>query len=86
MWADCLLVCGYRVRRSVLPDGVPVLSVEAASAYGWERYSHAHIGVNEFGRSAPYQLVYEYFGITPDGVAAKATRVRVPLTAKVTRR
>lgn len=62
-------------KRSILPDGVPVLSVEAACSYGWSRYSHAHLGVEEFGRSAPFEKVYAYFGITPDGVAAKAHRV-----------
>ena len=70
----------FHLSRSILPDGVPVLSVEAASGFGWDKYSHAHVGVNEFGRSAPYQLIYELFGITPDGVAAKASKViRTPI-------
>jgi len=62
-------------KKSVFPDGTPVLSVEASVSFGWERYSHAHVGVDDFGRSAPYEAVYEYFGITPDGVAAKAAKL-----------
>jgi transketolase len=54
---------------------VPVLSVEASVSFGWERYSHAHLGVDDFGRSAPYQAVYNFFGITPDGVAAKVGKM-----------
>jgi transketolase len=27
-------------RLSVLPDGIPILSVEALSTFGWERYAH----------------------------------------------
>jgi transketolase len=41
-------------RRAVLPDGVPVLSIEAACTRGWERYAHASIGMTTFGMSAPY--------------------------------
>jgi hypothetical protein len=73
----CAFVCVWGLcRKSILPDGVPVLSVEASCSYGWDRYSHAHLGVEEFGRSAPYLEVYAHFGITADGVAAKAHKVR----------
>jgi transketolase len=40
-------------RHSVLPDGVPVLSIEASAVKGWERYAHAFIGMTTFGLSAP---------------------------------
>lgn len=43
----------------VLPDGIPVLSVEALSTMGWERYSHEQFGLNRFGASAPYKDVYK---------------------------
>ena len=42
---------GYR--QSVLGGGLPVVSVEAAATTGWERYSHAQIGMKTFGHSAP---------------------------------
>jgi transketolase len=45
-------------RLSVLPDGIPVLSVEACSTMGWERYSHEQFGLNRFGASGPYKEVY----------------------------
>jgi transketolase len=45
-------------RLQVLPDGIPVLSVEACSTMGWERYSHEQFGLNRFGASGPYKEVY----------------------------
>jgi transketolase len=38
---------------SVIPDGIPVLSIEAAHVHGWEKYAHASIGMTYFGKSAP---------------------------------
>jgi transketolase len=61
-------------RKSVLPDGVPVVSVEASAITGWGRYAHAHVGMVRFGASAPHVDVYKELGITPDGVAARAEK------------
>ena len=62
-------------KRSVFPGGVPVLSVEAAVSFGWERYSHKHIGVETFGVSAPADKVYQHFGLVPEKVAEQAQEV-----------
>lgn len=51
-------------KQKVFPDGVPVLSVEAATTFGWERYAHFSIGVPAFGASAPSSKIYESLGIT----------------------
>ncbi|KAJ5167074.1 uncharacterized protein N7482_005855 [Penicillium canariense] len=59
-------------RLQVLPDGIPVLSVEACSTMGWERYSHEQFGLNRFGASGPYKQVYEKFEFTPEGIAKRA--------------
>lgn len=45
-------------RLSVLPDGIPSLSVEVMSTLGWEKYSHEQFGLNRFGASGPYKEVY----------------------------
>lgn len=62
-------------RRSVLPLGIPIVSVEAASIMGWERYSHYAIGMTTFGASAPYEKLYEKFGFTPENVANISRKV-----------
>jgi transketolase len=62
----------FEYRRKILPANIPILSVEAQIQYGWEKYSHMHCGVNEYGKSAPSQKVYEYFGLVPEKIADKA--------------
>jgi len=59
-------------RQSVFPVGVPVLSVEALSTFGWQKYAHTQVGMSTFGASAPYKQVYKHFGITSENVAEKA--------------
>lgn len=58
-------------RRKILVPGVPVVSIEALSTLGWERYSHFQIGMTTFGASAPIKALFDYFGFTPDKVAAR---------------
>lgn len=70
-------------RNEVLPPGVAArVAVEAGIVQGWEKYlgaCGAFIGMSSFGASAPYQELYEHFGITENNVvaAAKAARQRV---------
>jgi len=59
-------------RLSVLPDNIPVLSVEALCTMGWERYSHEQFGLNRFGASGPYKEVYAKFEFTPEGISKRA--------------
>ena len=51
-------------RLSVLPDGIPSLSVEVLSTMGWERYTHEQFGLNRFGASGAYKDVYKASGRT----------------------
>lgn len=47
----------------------PIVSVEAASTFGWNRYAKKTIGIDTFGASAPADKLYEHFGITPEHIA-----------------
>jgi transketolase len=61
---------GYR--RSVLGDGLPVATLEAASTFGWERLAGAgglSIGIDHFGASAPAGRLAVEWGFTPEAVA-----------------
>jgi transketolase len=60
-------------RSSILPDGVPRLSVEAATTFGWERYADDSIGIDRFGASAPGGLVLERLGINVTHVVERAS-------------
>ena len=64
---------GTAYRDVVLPPGVPVLSVEAATTFGWERYADDSLGIDHFGASAPGEVVMREFGFDPVNVAARAT-------------
>lgn len=65
-------------KESVLPASVTArVSVEAATSFGWAKYiglKGKHIGIDDFGASAPAPVLYEKFGITLPKVieAAKA--------------
>ncbi|KAG7193461.1 Transketolase [Scheffersomyces spartinae] len=58
-------------KLSVLPDGVPIMSVEVMSTFGWSKFSHQQFGINTFGASGKAEDLYKYFGFTPDNIAAK---------------
>jgi transketolase len=60
-------------RASVLPKGVPVLSVEAAVTFGWAKYATESIGIDRFGASAPGARVLDKLGINVDHVVNRAT-------------
>lgn len=62
-------------KLSVFPNGVPVVSVEAASTFGWNTVAHASCGIDRFGASAPAKDVYKYLGLVPEVVADKARKV-----------
>ncbi|KAK0459507.1 transketolase [Desarmillaria tabescens] len=62
-------------RLSVLRSGAPILSLEALSTAGWQKYSHEQYGLPGWGASGPYQKVYEKFGITGSNIAAVGKKV-----------
>jgi transketolase len=66
-------------RDSVLPPRVKArVSIEAATHLGWERYvgtDGVAIGVPHFGASAPADVLYEKFSLTPKRVVEEATRL-----------
>jgi len=62
-------------REELLPDDVPTVSVEAGIRFGWERWADAHVGMTGYGASAPWEDLYEHFGITPEAVADQARRL-----------
>ncbi|KAJ7470555.1 transketolase [Mycena latifolia] len=62
-------------RLSVLRSGAPILSLEALSTLGWEKYSHEQYGLPSWGASGPYLKVYEKFGITGSNIAVVGKKV-----------
>ena len=63
-------------RQEVLPPGIRArVSVEAAVAMGWRDFvgdAGEIVSLEHFGASAPYKILYEQFGLTPQRVVAAA--------------
>src|SRR5690606_38644854 len=58
-------------RAETLGVGTLRVSIEAAAAYGSERYvgdDGLMCGIDRFGASAPYQDLYRHFGLTPQTI------------------
>jgi transketolase len=60
-------------RSSVLPRGVPRVSIEAGTTFGWERWvdGGVSIGIDRFGASAPGAVVADKLGLNVPNVVAK---------------
>jgi transketolase len=63
-------------REEVLPAKIPArLAVEAGVSQGWERWTGSQgaiLSVERFGASAPYQTIYEQYGLTVCNVVEMA--------------
>jgi transketolase len=62
-------------QASVIGEASVRIAVEAAVGFGWERFIGADgvfVGMKSFGASAPYEKLYEGFGITSAAVVAAA--------------
>jgi transketolase len=62
-------------RDSVLPPGTARVAVEAASPFSWYRWVGDRgdiVGIERFGASAPYQRIYQEFGLTVDEIVRRA--------------
>jgi len=59
--------------ESVLPKNITArLAVEAGATLGWERYASSVLGIDHYGASAPYKIIFERFGFTVENVVARA--------------
>jgi transketolase len=72
-------------RQQVLPGAIRArVAIEAGITLGWERWvgdDGAIIGLNHFGESAPFEELYERFGLTADNVIQKAQEVLARIEA-----
>jgi transketolase len=75
-------------RESVLPAAVKArASVEAGVTDCWYKYIGDHgraIGVDAFGLSAPYEKVYEHFGLTARNVATAVEESMASIAGETT--
>ncbi|MCA9652091.1 MAG: transketolase [Myxococcales bacterium] len=56
-------------RDEVLPPSITRrISVEAGVTVGWGRWASHHVGIDDFGASAPAEVLAEHFGLTPEAL------------------
>ncbi len=58
-------------RADLLPADALIVSIEAASTFGWQRYtgtSGLNIGIDGFGASAPAGDLFAHFGFTAEAI------------------
>ena len=62
-------------RRDLIPaDASLIVSIEAGSTLGWERYTGRkglHIGLDRFGASAPAEDLFKRFGFTAEAIVPR---------------
>ncbi len=60
-------------KESVLPKKIQArLAVEAGASLGWDRYAKSVLGLDHYGASAPYKIIFERFGFTVENIVARA--------------
>jgi transketolase len=65
-------------QATVLPPTVPRLAIEAAHPMSWYRWvgsTGVVLGIEHFGASAPFQRLYQEFGLTVEHVVEAATQL-----------
>ena len=58
-------------RDGLLPHDVLRVSIEAGTTFGWEAITGIaglRFGIDSFGASAPAEVLYDHFGLTPDKI------------------
>ena len=67
-------------QEEVLPADVTArISIEAGTTFGWSQFvgpKGKSIGIDRFGASAPFEVLYERFGLTPEHIAREARALK----------
>ncbi len=65
-------------KNKILNETKCNISIEAGSTNNWQKYVGENgmcLGINEFGKSAPYKDIYKYFGLTLENIVRKAKKI-----------
>ena len=65
-------------KKSLLEETTAKISIEAASTMGWKKYTGnqgVELGIDTFGKSAPYKKIYEHFKLTSNNIIQQAKKI-----------
>ncbi|MDC1151688.1 transketolase [Pelagibacteraceae bacterium] len=60
-----------KYKKNIIEDDALVVTLEAGSIAPWQKYiknKGLNLGIDQFGESAPYKEVYDYFNLTEDKI------------------
>ena len=76
-----------KYQEAVFPVRIKArLAVEAGVAQGWKRWvgdQGSIISIEKFGASAPYQTIYEHYGLTVENVVSQAREMLLRLRLEI---
>lgn len=55
-------------KSKLLPKNKIIISVEAAATTGWGKYARYYIGIDQFGESANFSQISDFFGFTAEKI------------------
>ena len=62
-------------KNEIVDKDIPVITIEASSINGWEKYSKNNMGIETFGESAPFKEVYQHFNLTSINIVELAKKI-----------
>tara|TARA_B100000780_G_scaffold124894_1_gene87596 strand:+ start:6175 stop:8139 length:1965 start_codon:yes stop_codon:yes gene_type:complete len=65
-------------KKNLLGETTAKISIEAASTMGWKKYTGnqgVELGIDTFGKSAPYKKIYEHFKLTSNNIIQQAKKI-----------
>ena len=58
-------------KNKILAETELIVSIEASETHFWKKYTSTkglNFGINDFGKSAPYKKIYNYFGLDANSI------------------
>ena len=65
-------------QQKIINETKNIISIEAASTDCWKKYvgkDGLSVGIDTFGKSAPYKEIYKHFGLTSANIANKSKKL-----------
>ena len=65
-------------KNRILKETKVKISIEAGTKFGWKKYiddENLIFGINDFGKSAPYKKIFDYFGLNVSNIFRKIKKL-----------